>query len=220
MKENKLESAVNFPGFTTNVLPYYQGADIMLITSRFEGFCLSLMESKMCGLPLVTYNLPNLDSIRENKGMTVVRQNDIDGAAKAIIEILSDENKKKQMGNEARQSVLDLYSISTEERWQEIFSFIENADTSEIPYDSKSAAIRTMNYYTAKGIEIRSSLVAPAQTYIQPQHSNMGEITNHIAGLEATIKEIRSSTSYRLGWFLTMPFRKIKDKVKGQKYVE
>ena len=38
--------------------------------------------------------------------------------------------------------------------------------------------------------------------------------------LENTVKELRNSTSYRLGWFLTTIPRKIKDFIKGQKYQE
>lgn len=207
IKTNKLEKNIKLVGFKKNVIPYYQSADVMLITSKFEGFCLSLVESKLCGLPLVTYDLPNLDTVRESKGMFVVEQEDIETAAEKIIEILSDDDLKKKMGKEARESGEKIIDFDIAKHWDYIFDQAISPKEDLSQKSDISTALDILLDFTAKGIFLRGSNVI------------IGDPV-HTAALEATIKEIRSSTSYRLGWFLTTIPRKIKDFIKGQKYVE
>ncbi len=213
IQDNKLENAVNMVGFKKDVLPYYQAADVMLITSRFEGFCLSLVESKICGLPLVTYDLPNVDTVRSGKGMFVVSQNDIDGATEKIVQILSDDDLKRKMGAEARKSAEELLSFDLSKHWDYIFEQTLNPSESMVAISSSvCATINTLCHYTAQGLLLRIKEGIITEEFSQS--------AARIADLENTVKEIRRSTSYRLGWFLTTIPRKIKDFIKGQKYVE
>ncbi|MBT9009777.1 hypothetical protein BTI84_08870 [Lactobacillus delbrueckii subsp. bulgaricus] len=54
-KEKKLKNVV-FAGFVQNVEEYYQQAKIMVMTSRFEGFPMVLLEGQNAGLPIVAYD--------------------------------------------------------------------------------------------------------------------------------------------------------------------
>ncbi len=223
IKEHKLDDIVKMVGFKKNVLPYYQSADVMLITSKIEGFCLSLLEGKICGLPLVIYDLPNLDTVRDAKGMAVVPQNDIDAAAEKIIEILSDDKLKKQMGKEARESAEEILSIDLAKHWDYIFEKTLNPDTAEIKKTPEQSAINTLVHYTGQGILARmytQPQIQYQQVPLEVPNKDWLRQSHYAETLEATIKEIRSSTSYKLGWFLTTIPRKIKDFIKGQKYVE
>jgi len=209
IKTRNLDKNVKMVGFKKDVVPYYQSADVMLLTSKAEGFCLSLFESKICGLPLVTYELPNLDAIREGKGMFVVPQNDIEEAAEKIVQILSNPDLKKSMGEEARQSIEKMYPNNLDKHWNHIFEYAlaPKENTPLLQKAPLEAAIDILTQFASDGILMRGS------------NAIIGNPT-HTAALEDTIKEIRSSTSYRLGWFLTTIPRKIKDRIKGQKYVE
>ncbi len=207
IKTNKLEDIVTMVGFKKDVTPYYSKADIMLMTSQYEGAPLTLMESKILGLPLVIYDLSNLDTVREAKGMFVVPQNNIDAAAEKIIDLLSDDNLKKRMGKEARKSAEEILSVDLAEHWKYIFDFTIDKEKPVPKMDlcDINTAMRTLVSYNSQGIKNRGgqSISSPlSESYL------------------ATIKEIRASTSYRLGWFLTTIPRKIKDFIKGQKYIE
>lgn len=207
IKNNKLEKIIKLEGFKKDVIPYYLKSDLMLITSQYEGAPLTLIESKIMGLPLVIYNLANLDTIRKAKGMSVVPQNDIDEAAERIIEILSDDNLKRQMSIAAKESAKEILSIDHAKYWNYIFecTLDPQKQLPLIDIDDLNVAMQTLVKYTSKGLKLRGG------------HS---ELIPQISSLEATIKEIRNSTSYKLGWFLTTIPRKIKDLIKGQKYVE
>lgn len=121
IEENNLQDLVDMVGFKLDVLPYYQEADVVLSTSRFEGFGLTLMESKMCGVPLICYELSNLDITKDSRGTVIIDQGDVNGAAKAIVKILKDNALKKEMGRKARESVEDFYSVELTDLWDNIF---------------------------------------------------------------------------------------------------
>lgn len=117
-----LNDAVVLHGFHTDVTPFYENAALYLHTSDFEGFSMTIIESKIYGLPAVLYDLPNLDSVNENKGMIVVKQNDIESAAQNIMMLLQNDAKRKQLGSDARESVEELYAVDIAQLWKSIFS--------------------------------------------------------------------------------------------------
>lgn len=124
--EMGLSEVVHLNGFQHDVKPYYAKAGIFLSTSEFEGFMMTLTESKAYGIPAVLYDLPNLDLVQKKQGMIVVAQGNINAAAEAIISLLSDSDKRKAMGMEARKSVEELYSSNIADAWERMFLDISN----------------------------------------------------------------------------------------------
>ena len=156
-------------GFKSDVLPYYNESDILLCTSRFEGFGLTLMESKVCGVPMVCYELPNLDIMRNSKGMIIVEQQDVKAAADAIVKILKDDKYKKALGREARESVEEFYQIELTDIWDNIFkqTLIPNGEKtplSKLPALETSMRIAVEKY--REGIETRFHLTLQTQHFV------------------------------------------------------
>lgn len=52
--EMGLHDVVEFTGFTKNPFPHIKAADIMMITSDFEGFCLVICEAMCLGVPVIS----------------------------------------------------------------------------------------------------------------------------------------------------------------------
>jgi len=209
--ENKLGSLVDMAGFSSNVLPYYQSSDVLISTSRCEGFGLALMESKMCGVPLVMYELPNLDITRECKGMTVVAQSDIQEAAEAIIRIFTDDDLKKRMGQEARKSVEEFYSIDLAKHWEGIFTQTllpkpASAPLRQLPASEVAVRIAVDNY--SEGILLRTRNAAATVAY----DSSAGNA--RCAELERELERFKRSESYRIGMIVTFIPRMIKKLLK------
>lgn len=206
IKDNQLDDVVEMVGFSQNVQPYYQQSDVMLCTSKFEGFCLTIAESKICGLPLVTYELPNLDFIREHKGMFVVPQNDTEKAAEYVVQLLTNENLKQSMGAEARKSAEELFSLDLGEHWKKIFDRVSQEKPEAKMLSERTpmeTAVGLCVEYTARGILKRGDGGGVSWEQLTAAQLECN-------ALDATIKEIRSSTSYRVGMMITAIPRKIK----------
>jgi len=213
VKDNELESYVNLAGFSSNVLPFYQNADLLLSTSRYEGFGLALMESKICGLPMVCYELPNLDITREAQGMAVIPQGDRQAAADAIISIFSDDGKKRRMGREARESAERICGTDLAAIWEHIFE------------QTMKPAVDAVPLYQRTPLEIAANLATEFHSRgIFDRMQNVrygGDESYHYAEqcrlLTDALEEIGRSESYRVGLFVTAIPRAILRLIKRKK---
>ncbi|MCL2763710.1 MAG: glycosyltransferase [Treponema sp.] len=131
VENSDLKDNVEFIEFTTDVIKYYRNAKIKLITSVREGWCNTISEALMFGLPIICYDMPYLELLRMNtKGIEIVPQGDTIAAANKIIEILSDKNKLIEMNNESRIAAEKLAEYDFQGTWIDIFdSLIEGKDS-------------------------------------------------------------------------------------------
>lgn len=117
-------SRVNFVGYTTEVDKYIVRASVHVMTSEFEGYPMVLGEVWSHGVPTVIYDLPHLEYLRSGKGHVAVEQGNISELADAVVKLLKDPAKRRQLGAEARSIVEDLFSDGVEKTWQDIFDRI------------------------------------------------------------------------------------------------
>lgn len=115
-----IEQNVEFCGYELEIGEYYQMASIFAMTSLSESFSMVLAESKEYGLPAVMFELPNLELTRDNKGIIVVPQGDVLALADGIIKLLKDDSLRKQMGEEARESLENFMSFDIKKAWKNL----------------------------------------------------------------------------------------------------
>ena len=128
---NNLTENVEFCGYHENVEDFYKSADVMLATSPLEGFGLAIAEGKFYELPLVLYKLERNELLRDGKGYIAVEQKDFNGAAQAIVKILTDTNLRCKLSAEARESIQPFLDYDITGAWQRVFEDLEN--NSSIP---------------------------------------------------------------------------------------
>ena len=122
----KLENNIEVCDYTTNVEDYYRKAKIFLITSATESFSMTAVESKGYGIPLITYEMPYLETLKDKKGYLGVPQNDLEKAAEAIIRLIEDEELRKRLGKEARRSYETLRDYPLIESWRKLLEEVGN----------------------------------------------------------------------------------------------
>lgn len=108
---------VDFVGFTTNVSRYYVNSSVFINTSRYEGFSQTFSESMTHGLPIVTYDMPWLTFIRNNKGIVTVEQGDYVNLARNVIELLNDREKLQNLGKLAKENITAMAQIDLAKEW-------------------------------------------------------------------------------------------------------
>lgn len=141
--ENHLESNVEFCGYHKDVGKFYEEADLILSTSPSEGWGLFIVESKFYELPLVLYELPDVELLRDGKGYIAVPQGDFRAAARAIVKILTDTELRCKMSAEARKSLQPFIDYDIAGAWQKVFDDLDN-NTPIPPHNINAEKIQTL----------------------------------------------------------------------------
>jgi glycosyltransferase involved in cell wall biosynthesis len=201
-RELDVEDSVTFLGSRDDVSSLMSGASVHLLTSPSESFSLVVLESKTCGVPCVMYRLPIRFS-REGKGLVNVRQGDLDGAADAIVKILTDKSLRHHLGLEARASAKDIESFDVHHLWETVFA------TALSPYHHKESEGGSE---VAASQEMQVSMCATAYADVlkrnrerSDQENRMRELQERVSELEAELSSLRSSRTFRAGEAVAAP---------------
>lgn len=100
----------------------YLKSSLYVMSSRYEGLPLVLLEAMSYGLPVVSFNCPcgPSDIILPEFGK-LVPANDINALAKAIVEFGRDEEKRSKASLEARKRSIHFSKKEIMERWNKLF---------------------------------------------------------------------------------------------------
>lgn len=113
VKNVKLEDKVIFTGrIATNELStYYGAADVFVLPSLHEGHAVVLLEAMASGLPVVATKVGgNVETLMHGKNGYFVQPKSVNQLAKAIIKILSDENRLRRFGSQSLRIYREKFS--------------------------------------------------------------------------------------------------------------
>lgn len=123
----QLENNVFLRGFTDDVDTEMTKSIATLLTSKFEGFGMVILESMFNSTPVISYdiNYGPSDMIDHKNDGFLVEPNNIEQMAGYIIELLDDTEKAKKMGLIARKKVLKKYTAdAVMPKWENLFEIV------------------------------------------------------------------------------------------------
>ncbi len=104
---------VRFAGETERPEAYLGGADIFVFPSRQEGFPNALMEAMAAGLPLVASRIGGVAELISDGGNgSLFQSGNSRDLAEKVVQLLDDPPLAREMGQQARQTVLDNFSFT------------------------------------------------------------------------------------------------------------
>lgn len=107
-----LNASVRFAGLQSEVLSWYQAADIFVLPSHREGLSNSLLEAMSCGLPVVSTRVSGSTGIfSESDVGELVEVGDSPGLASALRCLLADPIRRATCGLHAREYASTTFSI-------------------------------------------------------------------------------------------------------------
>ena len=121
-----LEKSVQFLGFSTNIEIYLQKASLHIMPSLCEAYPMVLSEAKIFGLPTI---ICGLDYLALAKGGTVIIYDDKpETIAKEAVKILKDDEYRKKLGKEARESMQEHKNEYIIKKWVELLWSVYKGD--------------------------------------------------------------------------------------------
>lgn len=112
-----------------DVVKVYQDSSVFVLSSRFEGFGLVLVEAMVCGLPVVSFDCPAGpdEIITDGHDGLLVPSGDVHALAEKLMILMADENLRKRLGEQARQSVRRYEMASIAKQWESLFDQLMTA---------------------------------------------------------------------------------------------
>ena len=118
-----LAGVVTLKGSTNDIQSEYLTSSGFVMTSRFEGFPMVLLEASSFGLPLVSFDCVSgpKEIIRNGYNGYIVDLFDTDSLADSIIKIISDDELRVQMGKKAVEVVSEFSIKNIMHQWDTLF---------------------------------------------------------------------------------------------------
>jgi len=117
-----LNASVHLRGRTENIMHTYTNYSLHLMTSRYEGLPMTLIEAQACGLPSVTFNFEYgaSDVIIPNRTGLLIPQNDTIAFIAATLKMMKDTALRQQYGVAAKAVIKKFGKEEIMKKWKDI----------------------------------------------------------------------------------------------------
>lgn len=118
-KENLNLERVIFVENTKNIKEYYKKASIYLMTSRFEGLPMTLIEAQSFGLPIISYDIKTgpRDVISDNKDGYLIEEDNQEQFVEKFLELANNRDKIEEFSKEAYKNSKRFHLDNIIDRW-------------------------------------------------------------------------------------------------------
>ena len=122
IKEYGLENKLILKGNVSNVEEYYKNSSLYVMTSRFEGLPMTLLEAKTYKLPIVSFNCLTGPSeiVKNSVNGYLINPENVEAMSNKLNILMNDENKIKEFSNNAQIDIEKFKLKPIIERWEKV----------------------------------------------------------------------------------------------------
>ena len=118
----EIDAMIELIPFSTNPFAYINASKFTVLSSRFEGFPMTILESLACGIPVVSVEYQNYEDgviVDEHNGLLVKNQNP-EMLAAALNRFIDDEKLYLRCKAQAKQSVMSFAVENISKQWEDL----------------------------------------------------------------------------------------------------
>lgn len=126
IEDLRLENACHLEPTVSNIEEKYSESSLFVLSSRFEGFGMVLIEAMACGIPCVSFTCPcgPRDIVRDGEDGFLIENEDIPALAEKINYLIEHEDVRIRMGEKAREHIDRFRIENIALQWKNLFEEI------------------------------------------------------------------------------------------------
>lgn len=103
-QQHEVADYVEFAPITQQIEQEFTSSSIYVLSSRFEGLPMVLLEAKVCGLPTVSFNCPEgpAEVINDGEDGFLVEDGNVEQLAEGLMKLMNDEALRARFSDAAR----------------------------------------------------------------------------------------------------------------------
>ena len=128
INEAKLHESMIMHEPTNRIMEEYLESSICVVSSRYEGFSMAIIEAMACGVPCVSFDCPfgPRNIIKKDEDGILVEYLNSRALADNICELIENINLRKQLGSNAKKNIQRFTQDNIMEKWNNLFDTIKN----------------------------------------------------------------------------------------------
>jgi glycosyltransferase involved in cell wall biosynthesis len=130
VRDEGLENRVILKGAVRNIADQMVQASMFVLSSRFEGLPMALIEAMSLGLPVVSFDCPTGpgEVIEHGHDGILVPNGDIEALAAAISELISNRDMRRRLGLAASEKAATYSLAAVGPRWDDLLASFEPSE--------------------------------------------------------------------------------------------
>ncbi|MDA8368718.1 MAG: glycosyltransferase family 4 protein [Nocardiopsaceae bacterium] len=135
IEEHHLYNNVFLMGHTSHLDDELAKASFYVLSSRFEGLPMVMIEAMAHALPVVSFDCPTgpADVLTDGTEGFLVPAQDVAGLAHAMGRLMADESLRAKMGTAAVATARNFSEAVVRPQWEELFAELTGADAADTP---------------------------------------------------------------------------------------
>lgn len=124
VKNSGLDGKLNFKGNTDKIYNLYQNYSLYVMTSRYEGLPMVLLEAKAKNLPIISFNINSgpSDIVRDGVDGYLIKPFEIENMINKIDFLINDKEERKRLSNNACRNLGKFKKDNIINKWIELIN--------------------------------------------------------------------------------------------------